>query len=283
MKRAVIACAILFAASLAAPAAEAQSSPTAPAADPVLATVNGQPLKLSDVETFYESLPPQYRQIPLEQIRDQLLERLVEQRLVADAARAAGMHKRPDVQKRIDFATQGLLNEIYFSERIGAEVTEDRVREEYQKSIALQPKREEVRARHILVKTRDAAIAIITEIRGGADFSELARTKSTGPSSRNGGDLGFFAQEQMVPAFSEAAFALKPGEITREPVQTQFGWHVIKVEERRVAGTSSFEEAAGKIRQELSEKAFQEIIAELRSKAKIEMPGSGGSKIKPLR
>jgi peptidyl-prolyl cis-trans isomerase C len=284
MKRAVIASAMLLAISVAGGTAQAQTGSSAAADDPVAATVNGQPIAASDVQLFYESLPPQYRQIPIEQIRDQLVERLIEQRLVADAARAAGMMKRPDVRKRIDMATQGMLNEIFFAERINAEVTDARVREEYQKSIAFEPKREEVRARHILVKTREAAVAIITEIRGGADFAEVARQKSTGPSSRNGGDLGFFAQEQMVPAFSKVAFALKPGEVTDEPVQTQFGWHIIKVEERRISSSGgNFEEASEKIRQEMSEKVFRETIAELRTKAKIEITGGGGSKIRPVQ
>ena len=110
----------------------------------------------------------------------------------------------------------------------------------------------------------------------------LAKKKSTGPSGRNGGDLGFFEFKQMVPPFSRAAFALKPGEVTSEPVQTQFGWHVIKVEERRVAGSSNFEEAASKIRQQMTDRVYAKTVSDLRAKAKINNMRTGGSKIRRL-
>ncbi len=126
-------------------------------------------------------------------------------------------------------------------------------------------------------------MAVIAEVKGGADFSAVAKAKSTGPSGRNGGDLGYFGFKQMVPPFSKVAFALKPGEFTTEPVKTQFGWHVIKVEDRRVAGSGNFEQASQKIRQELTEKAYQDTLAGLRAKAKINVMGSGISKIQPLQ
>ena len=281
MKRALSTSALLILALLAGGAADAQTISPAPP-DAVAATVNGQAVMESDLTSLHQSLPPQYRQIPFEQLRGQLLDRLVEQKIVVEAARKEGLPKRPDIRKRIDMVTEGLLHEIYIEEKVEGAVTDAKVRDAYQKSIALEPKREEVRARHILMKTREAAVAIIVEIKGGADFAEVARKKSTGPSSRNGGDLGFFSSEQMVPAFSKAAFGLKAGEVTAEPVQTQFGWHVIKVEEKRVAGASSFEEAAEKIRTELRNKAYEQAISELRSKAKIDITG-GGSTIQPLR
>lgn len=283
MKRALLASAVLAVSlSLSGPALTQTKTP-AGAADNVVATVNGKPIMTSDVRAFYERLPPQYQQIPMEELQPQLIERLIDQMVVADAARKAGFLKRPDVRRRIASLTESVLNDTYMSERVNSVVTEERVRAEYRKSIALEPKNEEVRARHILVKTKAAAIAIVAELKGGADFATLARSKSTGPSGRSGGDLGYFQFKQMVPPFSEAAFSLKPGEITDEPVKTQFGWHIIKVEDRRVTGRSSYEDSAAKIRQELSDKVFQETIGGLRAKAKVEITGTGGSKIRPLQ
>ncbi|MPY69835.1 MAG: peptidylprolyl isomerase [Alphaproteobacteria bacterium] len=250
-------------------------SPAAPA-DAVVATVNGQEITGADVQDFFETLPPQYRQMPMEQIYPQLVERLIDQRLLAGAARSSGVADTPEFKKQMKMLTDGLLQEAYLKEQIGPQLSEERLREEYRRRTALEPKREEVRARHILLKTREVAVTVIAELKGGADFAKVAEEKSTGPSSRNGGDLGFFAREQMVPPFSEAAFALKAGEMTDEPVQTQFGWHVIKVEERRMAGSRPFEEMEEQLRQEISEKAYTETLQGLRSKAKITMPGSSG-------
>jgi peptidyl-prolyl cis-trans isomerase C len=282
MKRALSTSALLYFTLLAGAAAFAQDKSAAPP-DAAAATVDGQVIMDSDVMALHRSLPPQYRQIPFEQLREQLLERLIEQKIVAAAARREGLLNRPDIRKRIEMVTESVLHEIYIEARIQGAVTEARVRDAYQKSIALEPKREEVHARHILVKTREAAVAIIVEVKGGADFAEVAKKKSTGPSARNGGDLGFFTSDQMVPPFSEAAFALKPGEVTAEPVQTQFGWHVIKVEGKRVAGASSFEESADKIRTEMRNKAYEEAVSALRAKAAVDVIGGGAPKIQPLR
>ena len=249
----------------------------------VLATVDGQEITAGNVALFYESLPPQYREMPMEQVFPQLLERLVDQKLIAAAARKAGIAARPDVQARLSMLQEGMLNQIYMEDRIKAEITEDKLRDAYQKMVALETKKEEVRARHILVKTREEALAIIGRIGKGEDFAALAKEKSTGPSGRSGGDLGFFAADQMVPPFSDAAFALKQGEITREPVKTQFGWHIIKVEERRISGARRFEEVADGLRQQMTESVFEKEIQTLRSKAKIDIKGAGGSKIQPIR
>ncbi len=281
MKRALIASAVLVVSLYASGPLSAQSgTPTTPM-DLVAATVNGQPIMESDIQSFHQNLPPEYQQVPLEQIRSQLLERLIDQVVVASAARKEGYHKRPDVQRRVATITQSILNDVYMAEKVKAAVTDAKVRDLYHKSIAFESKREEVRARHILLKTKAEAMAVIAEINGGADFAAVAKAKSTGPSGRNGGDLGYFGFKQMVPPFSKVAFSLKPGEFTTEPVKTQFGWHVIKVEDRRIAGSGNFEQASNQIRQKLSEQAYKDTLAGLRAKAKISIIGS--SKIQPLR
>ena len=283
MKRALIASAVLAVSVYASAPLSAQSTAPAAPIDLVIATVNGEPIMESDIKAFYKNLPPQFQQVPLEQIRSQLIERLIEQAIVANAARKEGYHKRPDVQRQLATVTQSILNDVYIAEKIKAAVTDAKVKDQYQKSIALESKTEEVRARHILMKTKPEAMAVIADIKGGADFAAVAKAKSTGPSGRNGGDLGYFGFKQMVPPFSKVAFALKPGEFTTEPVKTQFGWHIIKVEDRRVAGSQNFEQASQKIRQELSQQAYKDTLAGLRAKARIDVMGGGTSKIQPLQ
>ena len=283
MKRALIASAVLAVSIYASAPLSAQSTAPAAPIDLVVATVNGEPIMESDIKAFYKNLPPQFQQVPLEQIRSQLIERLIEQAIVANAARQEGYHKRPDVQRQLATVTQSILNDVYIAEKIKAAVTDAKVKDQYQQSIALESKTEEVRARHILMKTKPEAMAVIADIKGGADFAAVAKAKSTGPSGRNGGDLGYFGFKQMVPPFSKVAFALKPGEFTTEPVKTQFGWHIIKVEDRRVTGSQNFEQASQKIRQELSQQAYKDTLAGLRAKARIDVMGGGTSKIQPLQ
>jgi len=250
--------------------------------DFVVASINGKPIMESSIKNFHTTLPPQYRQVPYQEIRGQLIERIIEQQLVADAARKRGLHKTPTHKKRIASIERSLLNEAYMSQALNLEITEAKIRDIYQKSIALQPKSTEVRARHILVNTKTEAMEVISRLRNGADFSKLAKNKSTGPSGKNGGDLGYFGPGQMVLPFSKAAFKLNKGEFTNEPVKTQFGYHVIKVEDRRVSGKTTFAEASKNIRANLQEKIFKRIISGLRANAKIEMKG-GTSKIQLLR
>jgi len=276
---------MMLAASQAVVAQTAPATAPAPAipGDTVMATVDGKPITHADVRAFHASLPPQYRQIALENILPQLIERLIDQRLGAAAARTSGLAGEPEVMQRLAMLQEGFLNQVYIEKHLSEMVSEERVREAYRKAIALEPKREEIHARHILVKTEAEAVALIVEIQGGADFAELARKKSTGPSARSGGDLGFFGEGQMVPAFSAAAFALQPGEVTKKPVKTQFGWHVIKVEERRVAGQQDFEQARAKLQQQMTEQAYDKLMSDLRAKAKIDLKTPGGGGIKPLQ
>jgi len=283
MKRALIASAVLAVSISASAPLSAQSTAPAAPIDLVVATVNGEPIMESDIKAFYKNLPPQFQEVPIEQIRSQLIERLIEQAIVANAARQEGYHKRPDVQRQLATVTQSILNDVYIAEKIKAAVTDAKVKDQYQRSIALESKTEEVRARHILMKTKSEAMAVIADIKGGADFAAVAKAKSTGPSGRDGGDLGYFSFKQMVPPFSKVAFALKPGEFTTDPVKTQFGWHIIKVEDRRVAGSQNFEQASQKIRQELSQQAYKDTLSGLRAKARIDVIGGGTSKIQLLR
>ena len=243
----------------------------------VLATVNGEEITQGDIDLFYQELPDQMKQIPVEQVQNQILDRLIDQQLILEQAKKAGLDKRPDIERKLAYEKTKILNESYLEIVLEKEVTPERIREVYNKAIALEKKREEVKARHILVKTEAEALDIINALKRGGDFISLAKERSTGPSGKNGGDLGFFTADQMVPPFSKAAYALSKGETSDKPVQTQFGWHVIKVEDRRLAGARPFEELEPQIREQLVTKAYEKIIQQFRKTAKIEKMNLGTS------
>ena len=252
----------------------------APSEDPVVAVVDGTEVRRSEVEAIARSLPEQYRQVPLPQIYGMLLDRAIDFRLLSNAAEDQDLADDPDVQAALAQARAGVLRDAYVRQRIEAETTDDRLRTRYEEMKDDEEfSQEEVHARHILVGSEAEAGEVITELEGGADFENLARERSVDPSARsNSGDLGFFRREQMVPEFAEAAFALQPGEHTKEPVQSQFGWHVIEVLERR-EGTPTFEETAPRLRQEMAREVVLALVADLRADAEIQRFNLDGSPI----
>jgi peptidyl-prolyl cis-trans isomerase C len=237
--------------------------------DPVIAIVNGEEILNSDLVMFHASLPEQYRQISLEILHDQLLEGLIETRLLAQAAVEAGMMDDPEVKRRLAYVAKDALQQSYLDQMLAAEITEERQRAAYQATIGDTPGVEEINARHILLEDEAAGRAVITELDGGADFAILAKERSTGPSAPGGGDLGFFTKEQMVVPFAEAAFAMAPGEYSKEPVKTQFGWHVIKVVDRRIPPPPTFEQSQAEISQRLAKDFVFDLMVKLNEKAEI--------------
>jgi peptidyl-prolyl cis-trans isomerase C len=215
-------------------------------------------------------LPEQFRQMPMETLYGILLDRVIDFRLLADEAERQGVGDDPEVEAALARARADVLRDALVQQAISEETTADKLRERYQ---ALQQSegfaQEEVHARHILLESEDEAKAVVEQLQGGADFATLAQERSTGPSAQSGGDLGYFKREQMVPEFAEAAFALQPGEVTTEPVKTQFGWHVIKVLDRRTA-EPTFAESEPQLRQEVARDIVTALVAELREDAEIE-------------
>ncbi len=269
--------------------AEAQTGAPAGAKtgkNPVVARVNGVEIKRSDLVSAQQALPEQYRQAPLKSIFQPLLRQMIDTMLMVRAARAQGLHDDPGVKQEMANMEGRILEKAYLGRIIKSRVTDEALRKTYRNTVAAAADGidVEVRARHILVKTEAEAMAVIDELRKNkADFEELARTKSTGPSSARGGDLGFFAKGAMVKPFSDAAFALKPGEITRKPVKTQFGWHVIKLEERRSGSVPNFEESREKLRGEMTQRVIAEAVGSLRKDAAIETFGLDGGAPAPAR
>ncbi len=237
--------------------------------DHVVAIVNGEAIYDSDMTIFYNSLPQQYREVPLASLYVQLVEGLVETRLLAQAARDAGMMDDPMVKKRLEYLTNDVLQQAYLDQLLAAEITEERLRAAYQESTADHQGGEEVHARHILLEDEDAAMAVIGELDAGVDFASLAQERSTGPSGPNGGDLGYFTKDQMVAPFAEEAFALSPGEYSKKPVETQFGWHVIKVEDRRTGGPPSFEDSQAELSRDVAKQFVLGFMANLHKAAEV--------------
>ena len=239
------------------------------AQDSVIAIVNGKTILTSDMTMFQNSLPENYRRVDINLLLPQLLEGLIDGRLLAQAALEAGMMDDPTVKRRLAYVTNDVLQQTYLDQLLAEEITEQRIRETYEATIPTQPGEEEISARHILLEDEGAARAVIGELDAGGDFAALAKTHSTGPSGAGGGDLGYFTRQQMVAAFAEAAFALNPGEYTKDPIKTQFGWHVIKVEDRRVTPPPTFEESQAEIGQQLAQEFVRDLMANLRDTAEI--------------
>lgn len=251
-----------------------------PSGDRVAARVNGEDIMLSEVMGMIQDLPQQYQQIPVSTLYPLLVRRAVNNRLMLVEAEKTDIGE--DAQLKADVAEfrRNRILETYLLRKIDEGMTEEKLRAAYDKYVAEAEPEPSVHARHILVKTEEDAKALIKELDAGADFAELAKAKSTGPSGPSGGDLGYFSKGQMVPAFEEAAFAMKKGEHSATPVESRFGFHVIKVEDRRDHAT--FEAKQEELRQQLSGEVLTAFVDELRADATIEEFQIDGTPLPPL-
>jgi peptidyl-prolyl cis-trans isomerase C len=262
-----------------APAAPAPAPAATEDSNPVLARVNGQDLRLDEVmATAAEAMPAELRNVPPALLRtmlppqvfEQLLDRAITDRAMVAAARTAGLDQDPEIRRRVRLAEENELRDALLRREVLPRVTDDLLRARYDRDAAGRTAEAEVRARHILVANEADARAILVEIQRGANFEEVARRRSTDPAARNGGDLGFFRQGDMVPEFAAAAFALQPGQVSAAPVRTQFGWHVIKVEERRTSAGPSFEDSRDTLRQAVVEEEVLAAVQRIRAASRIE-------------
>jgi peptidyl-prolyl cis-trans isomerase C len=242
----------------------------ADAGNKVVGKVNGIDIKYLDIIEAQKLLPEQYRKVPIEQIFPTLLDSIIDTYLTAADGRLKNIHNSADFKKEMMRIERQLLQRNAITQAINESVTDAALQDAYSKMKIENKGNEEIHARHILVKEEKTAIAIIAELDKGKKFAELAKTKSTGPSAKNGGDLGYFGRGQMVPEFEKAAFAMDKGSYTTTPVKTQFGYHVIKQEDRRARVIPSFAEIEEGLRSQLSQVAGAQYMAELRKKAKIE-------------
>ena len=243
----------------------------AAAEDPVVAVVDGVPVPKSALERAYEELPEQYRQLPKEALMRPLLERVIEDELLRREAERRGLDRDPAVVAEIERTRARVLRNALLARIIEQATDAEALRRRYEERVRdPAAKVVEARLRHVLLADEASAREVIAELDRGADFAELARRRSTGPSGPKGGDLGWVRREQLVPEFAAAAFALEPGRYTREPVKSRFGWHVILMEDRREA-VPTFEELEGELRQELAREAIEAELERLRAAARIEI------------
>ena len=259
--------AFAFAAALSMPIA----APAFGQEDSVVATVNGEPITEADITLAESNLDQQFSRLPQEQRRAAALSALIEIRLLAARAEEGGVADDPQFQRELDFLRLRALHSAFVDREVAAAVTDEAVRARYEEEMAKVEPAEEVRARHILVETREEAEAVIARLDAGEAFEDVAEEISTDGSAQNGGDLGYFGRGQMVPEFEQVAFELEVGSYTKEPVQSQFGWHVIKVEDKRTQEPPAFEQVESQVRSLMLREKYFEIVASARAAAEIDV------------
>jgi peptidyl-prolyl cis-trans isomerase C len=258
-------------------ATEATEEATAEAVDydddTVLATVNGTDITVGHMIILRQKLPAQYDQVPDDVLFEGILEQLIDQYLLSETM-PKGDELQPVIRYAIENESRAILASNKIGEIAGREISEDDIKALYEEEFGDVAPQTEINASHILVETEDEAKELIELLKGGADFAELAKERSTGPSGPNGGELGWFTRGRMVPEFEDAVFALEVGQIS-DPVQTQFGWHVITVNETRELPPPTLEETREQLVGQLQQQAIEAEIATLREGAEIEMKADG--------
>ena len=259
-----VSCGVLTAVCLASTIAQANDQIS-------VGTVNGKDIWLDDILRAAERLPEEFQQTPLENYYAQLVDDIIDSRLAATAARNDGFDQKPEIADAMKMAANRVLAESWLAEKVRAGVTETAIQNAYDKFVADTASREQVTASHILLETAADAKAVIAALQDGGDFAALAKEKSTGPSGPNGGALGTFRRGQMVPAFETAAFDLAVGSYSDTPVQTQFGWHVIKVDGKDIAPAPDLESMRAQLSNNLSTQALGRLLEELRASQDIQL------------
>jgi peptidyl-prolyl cis-trans isomerase C len=237
--------------------------------NPVLAKVNGAEIRQSDMAIAEEELGPSLEKMDPATKQENLLAFLIDMKIVSKAAEDKKVENSDEFKRRLAFARNRLLMDSLLAQEGKAATTDEAMKKVYDDAAKQISGEQEVHARHILVETEDEAKAVKAELDKGADFAELAKKKSKDPGASDGGDLGFFTKDQMVPEFSAVAFALEPGKIS-DPVKSQFGWHIIKVEEKRNRKPPEFDQVKSQIEAYVTRKAQADYVAKLREGAKIE-------------
>jgi peptidyl-prolyl cis-trans isomerase C len=259
------------------PAPAAPAAATAPSGDKLVARVNGTDITEADLAIAAADPALQLPNVPEAQKRDLLTGYLIDLKLGAKAAEAAKIGNAPDFVRKLAYNRDKTLLDQYLEQEAKKAVTPEAARKLYDETAKGVAPEQEVRARHILVESEDEAKKAQARVKGGEDFAKVAGEVSKDPGSKtDGGDLGFFTKDRMVEPFAEAAFMMEPGQIS-DPVKSQFGWHVIKVEEKRNKPVPSFEEMKDQVNTYLERKAQQDLIMGLRQSAKIEKPDDKGN------
>ncbi|WP_295962793.1 peptidylprolyl isomerase [uncultured Bartonella sp.] len=262
------------------PTSAQEAAPEKPV-DPshVMAVVDGKNITAGELDAMANDMDPGLARLKDQQRRITVLKIYIDMKTLSDAAVKEGLDKTPEYEKRMAIMRDNVLQQIYFKNSIVDKITDDDVKARYDKEIASLPKEEEVHARHILVKSKKEAEDIIKSLDKGGKFDEIAKTKSTDGSAATGGDLGYFTRGQMVKPFEDAAFGLKVGEYTKTPVESPFGWHIIKVEDRRTKQPPALADIKDTIRNVIARERYSKLIADLRNKMDVKYPDEEVAKL----
>ena len=278
---ALAAAAISFAAFAAPPKPPAAA---ATGANTVVATVNGEPIRMSDVAVAAQGLPQQIQQqMAPDKLYPLLVEQLVSGKAVQIQARKQGLDRDPAVARQMQAAADQVLQGVALRKAVLPKVDEEAIKAQYDKEYAGKPGEPEVHARHILVDSEAKAKDVIAQLDKGAKFDELAKKVGDpkDPSTQQGGDLGFFKKGDMLAEFSDVAFKLKPNEYTKTPVHTRYGWHVIQVLETRTSSPPTYDQVHDDIKQKLLQADAKAFIAEAKATVKVQLYNADGTAVKP--
>lgn len=243
---------------------------TDPKTNPVLAKIDGKEIRRQDVVKLVNTMPPQMQQIPIEQLFPMALEQTISNTIIDQKAKDSGLKNDPDVKKQLAQVQEQLIRGKFIENTVDERLTEARIKESYDGYVEGFPQLEEVKAAHILVDDEKLAKDIIKKLDKGEDFAALAKENSKDGSAENGGDLGYFAQNEVVPEFASAAFATDVGSYTKTPVKSEFGFHIIKVEEKRKRPPAPYEQVKPYLEQELQRAIVDEVLKEWKEAASIE-------------
>ena len=238
-------------------------------ADPVVANIDGHPIHLTDLGKASDTLPDNLRALPFETLYPALLERMIDRQALVMMARRQNLDENPDVKREIGEAVDRVLEAAYLRREALSKVTDRAIQTRYSREYGSRPATEEVRARHILLASEAEANDVLAELKKGADFATIATARSKDPDSKRGGDLGFFRREQVWPGFADVAFALQPGQVGPKPIRNEFGWHVVKVEERRLVAPPSLPDVREAIRQALIAQEVRQVVKQARAQLPI--------------
>lgn len=251
--------------------------------NPVVATVDGNEITRVDAFNFIQTMAPAARQqLPIDQLFRLAQNQIVNTQVISKQVANVNLDNDPEVKKRLEAVKKNIVREVYLEKQVEAGVTEDLLQQAYAQYSKNFPEIPEVKARHILVNTEAEAKELLSKLKEGADFAELAAesSKDTGTAEK-GGDLGFFAEGDVVPAFAKAAFALEEGAMTEEPVETEFGFHVIKVEKTRNRPVPEFEQAKPFLQNQLRQAVLDKLVRDWRAESEIEVFDINGKPIEP--
>lgn len=240
----------------------------------IVAEINDQEITVKDLQEFIKTLPEQYQQMPLEMVYPQLLNEIVMAKLIEAKVEELDLGNDPEVVKKVEMARKQIAQNMYLQREVEKKITDSKLKAAYQDYLKKNPAQEEIRARHILVESEDEAKALIAKLQaeGGKNFAALANESSKDQGSgQNGGDLGYFTQSEMVAEFSNAAFALPKGGFSKEPVKSAFGWHVIKVEDKRNRKQPSFDDLKPQLKAQVSREIISEVVQAMYDNSDVQL------------